>query len=333
MPGLILLLLVAAFLAMGGLNSMGVWLGAIALGISMSLVAVGVYLTFRILNFPDLTIDGSFVLGGSITATMLVAEYSPYVTLPVAFALAAVAGAFTGLIATRLRIHSLLASIITATALYSVNLRVMGKSNIPLLNTPNLLTPIIEPFRGLIVATLGEDYLRYANNLLTILCIGLFVLLIKWTLDWFLRTELGLGLRSTGDNPSMMRSLGRNTDSFLIMGVALSNGLTGLAGALFVQYQGFSDVNMGLGLIIAGLAAVILGETLLSPTTIGRATLSAIIGMIVYRVAIAVALSVKIPLPTGDFFRIEAQDVKLATALLVLVTLWVTQFNSKRGAA
>jgi putative ABC transport system permease protein len=162
------------------------------------------------------------------------------------------------------------------------------------------------------------------------LLIGLFIWLIKAAFDAFMRTELGLALRATGDNPQMMRSLGRDTKTYLILGVALSNGLTGLAGALFAQYQGFADINMGLGLIIAGLAAVILGETLLRPTTISRATLAAIIGMIVYRMAIAAALSVKIPIPGGDFFRIDAQDVKLATALLVLVTLWLTRLQSQQ---
>jgi putative ABC transport system permease protein len=328
--GIVILLFLIAFYAVGGTRSMGVWLGAVSLGISMALVAVGVYITFRILNFPDLTIDGTFVLGASMTATMLINGYSPYATLPVAFVLGSIGGAITGLIATRLRIHSLLASIIVATALYSINLRVMGRSNIPLLDTDNLLTPFTEPFREFVRATFGTDYVRYANNVLTILLIGLFVFIIKIAFDAFMRTELGLALQATGDNPQMMRSLGRDTKTYLILGVALSNGLTALSGSIFAQYQGFSDINMGIGLIIAGLAAVILGETLLRPTTISRATLAAIIGMIVYRIAIAAALSVKLPLPGGDFFRIDAQDVKLATALLVLLTLWLTRLQSNR---
>jgi putative ABC transport system permease protein len=328
--GIVILLFLIAFYAVGGTRSMGVWLGAVSLGISMALVAVGVYITFRILNFPDLTIDGTFVLGASMTATMLINGYSPYATLPVAFVLGSIGGAITGLIATRLRIHSLLASIIVATALYSINLRVMGRSNIPLLDTDNLLTPFTEPFREFVRATFGTDYVRYANNVLTILLIGLFVFIIKIAFDAFMRTELGLALQATGDNPQMMRSLGRDTKTYLILGVALSNGLTALSGSIFAQYQGFSDINMGIGLIVAGLAAVILGETLLRPTTISRATLAAIIGMIVYRIAIAAALSVKLPLPGGDFFRIDAQDVKLATALLVLLTLWLTRLQSNR---
>lgn len=328
--GVVFLLFLLAFYAMGGTRSVGVWLGATAVGLSMSLIAVGVFITFRILNFPDLTIDGTFVLGAAITATMLVNGYSPYLTLPVAFMMGAIAGAWTGDIATRLRIHSLLASIIVATALYSINLRIMGRSNIPLLNTDNILTPFSEPFRDFVRTMFGTEWVRYANNVLTILLIGLFVLLMKLAFDAFMRTELGLALRATGDNEKMMRSLGRDTRIYLILGVALSNGLTALAGSIFAQYQGFADVNMGLGLIIAGLAAVILGETLLRPTTISRATLSAVLGMIVYRIAIAAALSIKFPLPGGEFLRIDAQDVKLATALLVLATLWLTRWQSSR---
>jgi putative ABC transport system permease protein len=329
--GILIILFLIAFYALGGTRSIGVWLGAIALGISMSLVAVGVYITFRSLNFPDLTIDGSFVLGAAITATMLVNGYSPYSTLLFAFILGAIAGACTSLIATGLRMNSLLASIIVTTALFSINLRIMGRSNIPLLDTDNVLTPFAEPFRDFVRTALGTDYVRFANNALTILLIGLFVFVIKFAFDAFMHTEVGLALQATGDNPQMMRSLGRNTKTYLVLGVALSNGLTGLSGSLFAQYQGFADVNMGLGLIIAGLAAVILGETLIRPTTIGRATLAAIVGMVVYRIAIAAALTVKIPLPGGEFFRIDAQDVKLATALLVLLTLWLTRLQSNRN--
>lgn len=328
--GLVIVLFLIAFYAVGGTRSIGVWVGAVAVGISMSLVAVSVYITFRSLNFPDLTIDGTFVLGAAITAVMLVEGYSPYLTLPVAFVLGAMGGACTAFIATRLRMDSLLASIIVATALFSINLRIMGQSNIPLLDTDNLLTPFVEPFREFVRGAFGADYVRYANNVLTVLLIGLFVFVIKFAFDAFMRTELGLALQATGDNPQMMRSLGRDTKTYVILGVALSNGLTGLAGSIFAQYQGFADVNMGLGLIIAGLAAVILGETLLRPSTIGRATLAAIIGMIVYRIAIAAALSVKFPLPGGGFLRIDAQDVKLATALLVLLTLWLTRLQSNR---
>lgn len=306
-----------------------VWLGAIATGLSFALVALGVYLTFRVLDFPDLTIDGSLPLGAALAATLITAGVNPYWTLPVSFLGGALAGVATALIVTRLRIHSLLASILVTTGLISVNLRIMGRSNIPLLNVETIFTPFADSFRALVVGLGGEAATRYANNLLAILLFGLLVLGMKWLLDWFMRTELGLALRATGDNPQMIRALGVNTDGMIVLGLALSNGLVGLAGALVAQYQGFADVNMGLGLIIAGLAAVILGETFFRPVHVATATAAAILGMVIYRIAIAAALTVTIPLPSGAL-ALDAQDVKLATALLVLVALWLSHSRKRR---
>ncbi|MCB0090288.1 MAG: ABC transporter permease [Caldilineaceae bacterium] len=306
-----------------------VWLGAIATGLSFALVALGVYLTFRVLDFPDLTIDGSLPLGAALAATTIVAGVNPYWTLPISFVGGAVAGTATALIATRLRIHSLLASILVTTGLISINLRIMGRSNIPLLNTDTIFTPFAVPFRSALVRLAGEGATRYASNLLTIVLIGLLVWGIKALLDWFMRTEIGLALRATGDNPQMVRALGVNTDGMIVLGLALSNGMVGLAGALVAQYQGFADVNMGLGLIIAGLAAVILGETFFRPTHFGTATTAVIVGMVIYRIAIAAALTLSIPFPGGRL-SLDAQDVKLATALLVLVALWLSH-SQKRG--
>lgn len=314
--------------------SYNVWLGAVATGLCFASVALGVYLTFRILDFPDLTVDGSFPLGAALAAVLISAGVNPYLALLVSFAGGAVAGSITALIATRLRIHSLLASILVTTGLISVNLRVMGRSNIPLLNEDSIFTPFADNFRAWMVYWGGEQWGRMANNVLAILIFLFVILLIKWGLDWFLHTELGLALRATGDNPQMIRALGGNTDSLIVLGLALSNGLVGLAGGLIVQYQGFADVNMGLGLIIAGLAAVILGESLLRPSTTAGATLAVILGMVIYRVAIAAALAVTIPLPGGGKFNIDAQDVKLATALLVLAALalphWQRQWRQRR---
>lgn len=306
-----------------------VWLGAIATGLSFALVALGVYLTFRVLDFPDLTIDGSLPLGAALAATLITAGVNPYWVLPVSFVGGALAGVATALIATRLRIHSLLASILVTTGLISINLRIMGRSNIPLLNVETIFTPFADPFRALVIGVAGEGAARYANNLLAILLFGLLVVGIKWLVDWFMRTELGLALRATGDNPQMIRALGVNTDGMIVLGLALSNGLVGLAGALVAQYQGFADVNMGLGLIIAGLAAVILGETFFRPAQVATATAAAILGMILYRIAIAAALTVTIPLPSGSL-ALDAQDVKLATALLVLVALWLSHSRKRR---
>ena len=306
-----------------------VWLGAMATGLSFALVALGVYLTFRVLDFPDLTIDGSLPLGAALAATLITAGVNPYWTLPISFLGGALAGTATALIATRLRIHSLLASILVTTALISINLRIMGRSNIPLLNVETIFTPFAAVFRALVVDLAGAGAARYANNLLAIMLFGLLVFALKLLLDWFMRTEIGLALRATGDNQQMIRALGVNTDGMIVLGLALSNGLVGLAGALVAQYQGFADVNMGLGLIIAGLAAVILGETFFRPAHIATATAAVILGMVIYRIAIAAALTVSIPLPSGSL-ALDAQDVKLATALLVLVALWLSH-SRKRG--
>ena len=328
----VILPIVLAIFIIGGMSLLGVWLSAAATGLSLALVGVGAYITFRILDFPDLTIDGTYPLGAAITAVMIINGFSPWLALPVSFLLGGVFGAITAIIATKLKIHSLLASIIVATGLLSINLRIMGRSNIPLLNSDTIFSPFMAGFREFIVALFGEDAARYSNNLLAILIMGIVVIVVKVAFDWFTQTEIGMAMRATGDNRKMIKALGRNPDMFLILGVAISNAMVGLAGSMSAQFQGFADVNMGLGLIIAGLAAVIVGETILRPINIRRATLSAILGMIIYRIAIAAALSLKFPLPGGGGFRIEATDVKLATALLVLITLWLASFRKNRGA-
>lgn len=307
--------------------SFNVWLGAIATGLCFGFVAIAVYITFRVLDFPDLTIDGSLPLGAAISATLITAGISPYASLLVAFVGGAIAGALTALIATRLRIHSLLASILVTTGLFSINLRIMGRSNVPLLNTASVFTPFEEAWRTSMAALGGDTLGRMSSNLLAILVFGILLALCKLALDWFMRTELGLAMRATGDNPQMIRALGANTDSMIVLGLALSNGLVGLSGGLIAQYQGFADVNMGIGLIIAGLAAVILGETMFRPTHFATATLAVIVGMVLYRIAIAAALTVSVPLPSGGSFTIDAQDVKLATAVLVFVALWFTHIQ------
>lgn len=314
-----------------GQTSWNIWLGAVAQGLGFGSVAIGVYLTFRILDFPDLTIDGSFPLGAAIASAMIIAGWGAYFSLPVAFAGGALAGVATGLIHTRLNINGLLASILVLTGAFTINLRVMGQSNIPLLETDTIFTPFKPFFRALFIEQWGRGWLRVHSNVLSIVLFLLLVLLIKYAIDWFLHTEIGLSMRATGDNPQMIRALGVNTDSMKILGLAVSNGLVGLSGALMAQYQGFADVNAGAGLIIAGLAAVIIGETLFRPKSIAWATLAVVVGMIVYRLAIALALIVEIPIPGSEAsFKLEATDVKLATALLVLVALAIPQIQRQR---
>ncbi len=314
-----------------GETSWNVWLGAIAQGLGFGAVAMGVYLTFRILDFPDLTIDGSFPMGAAITSALILKGMNPYLTLPLAFAGGALAGATTGLIHTRLRINGLLASILVMTGIFTINLRIMGQSNIPLLNTDTIFTPFKPFFRELFIEEWGKAWLKVHANLMSIILFFFIILFLKLALDWFLHTELGLALRATGDNAQMIRALGVNTDRMKILGLAISNGLVGLSGALLAQYQGFADINAGSGLIIAGLAAVIIGETLFRPKSIVVASTAVILGMIIYRLSIAVALVIKIPLPfTEATFKLEATDVKLATALLVLVALAIPQIQRRR---
>lgn len=307
-----------------GARSYTVWLGSIALGLCFSFVALGVYLSFRVMDYPDLTIDGSLPLGAAISSALIVSGVDPFVSIMLAILAGAAAGMTTAIIATRLNIHSLLASILTTTSLFSINLRIMGQSNIPLLSERTVFSVITDwlgdtPL-GQMVASSGSS----TRVLLAILLFGLLAVSIKFALDWFLHTETGLALRATGDNPQMIRALGVNTDRMYVLGLAISNALVALSGSLLANFQGFSDVNIGQGLIIAGLAAVIIGETMFRPATLAVATTAVAVGMIIYRVVIAAALSVSIPVPGLGHLRIQAQDIKVATALLVILFLWST---------
>jgi putative ABC transport system permease protein len=312
-------------------TSWNVWLGAVAQGLGFGAVALGVYLTFRILDFPDLTIDGSFPLGGAVAAAIIVAGGSAYLALPLAFFFGALAGVATGLIHTRLGINGLLASILVLTGLFTINLRIMGQANIPLLDAVTIFTPYKPFFRELFLDQWDKVWLRVHANIMAIVVFLIIVIILKVALDWFLHTEKGLALRATGDNAQMIRALGVNTDQMKILGLAISNGLVGLSGALMAQYLGFADINVGAGLIIVGLAAVIIGETLFKPKTIAWATTAVITGMIIYRLAIALALIIKLPIPGfDDGFKLEATDVKLATAVLVLIALAIPQLQRRR---
>ena len=310
--------------------SWNVWLGAVAQGLGFGGVAIGVYLTFRILNFPDLTIDGSFPLGAAVSSALIFAGFNAYLTLPLAFIAGALAGIATGLIHTRIGINGLLASILVLTGAFTINLRIMGQSNIPLLDAKTIFSPFKPFFRELFIEQWDREWVKVHANVLSIVVFISLIILIKLLIDWFLHTELGLTMRATGDNDQMIRALGVNTDRMKILGLAISNGLVGLSGAILAQYQGFADINSGAGLIIAGLAAVIIGETLFRTHTIAWATTAVVLGMIVYRLAIALALIIELPLPGGESFKMEATDVKLATALLVLIALAIPKIQQRR---
>ena len=276
-------------------------------GLSYGFVAIGVYMTFRVLSFPDLSVDGSFPLGGAIAAVLIINGISPWLATLVALCGGCLAGLCTALLNTKLRINALLAGILMMVALYSINLIIMGRANIPLLREVTIFESVAQ-FLG-VNTSLG----------LSIGFIAVLAVIMLAALNWFLRTEIGLALRATGDNEQMVRGLGCDTDMTTMLGVSVSNGLVSLSGALIAQNQGFSDVGMGIGMIVMGLASVIIGEGLFRPKGVTFVLLAAVGGAFMYRLFIGVALRLGLP-PT---------NLKLITALLVIVALAIPYVRKK----
>ncbi|MET4026936.1 putative ABC transport system permease protein [Marinobacter sp. MBR-99] len=274
--------------------------GALETGLIYGLVAFGIYLSFRVLDFPDLTVDGSFPLGAAVAAVLILEGWNPWVATGFAALAGMAAGAVTAILNVKLNILNLLASILTMIALYSVNLRIMGRPNIALLTEETVLTPWY---------SLGLEFHQVPVILF------LIVVAVSLVLLWrFMKSETGLAMRATGSNARMARAQGIATGGMIILGVALSNGLVGLAGALFAQSQGAADVTMGVGVIVIGLASLIGGEAVLTPSTVMRALLACVIGAIIYRLAIAFALN-------ADVLGLQAQDLNLITAVLVTLAI------------
>jgi putative ABC transport system permease protein len=265
-------------------------------GLAYALVALGIVISFRVLSFPDLTVDGSFVLGGAVIARMIVLGHPPVIGIFLAILLGFAAGCATGILNTRLKINSLLAGILIMTILYSVNLRVMGRSNTPLISYPTIFTPI------------EQMEMRW---MFTVIFFGLIVFACKFLTDLFLHTQVGLAMRATGDNEQMIRTLGVNTDHMTIFGLGISNAFVALSGALVAQHQGFADIGMGIGMIVAGLAAIIIGETLLRSKSVWMNTFAAIVGSFVYRLIITVGL----------WLGLAPTDLKMATGAMVILAL------------
>lgn len=292
--------------------------GAIESGIIYAIMALGVYLTFRILDFPDLTAEGSFVTGASVASISIVNGIPPITATILAAISGVIAGFMTGILHTKGKINALLSGILMMTALYSINLRIMGQPTLSLLNEATVFTQLESLWNRT-----GLD--AVLNNLLSFLGIHqvpgtwsvlismiMFVLIIKLVTDFYLKTEVGLALRAIGDNKRMIRSFSANTDRLIIAGVGISNGLIALAGGLIAQLGGFADVNMGIGMIVIGLASVIIGEALFGTKTVIRATLAVIIGAVIYRMIVTLALR-------ADF--LETGDMKMITAFIVIVAL------------
>jgi putative ABC transport system permease protein len=275
-------------------------------GLGYAAMGLGIFISLKIFNIPDITTDGSYTLGGVITAVGLMSGMHPLITLLLAVAGGACAGIATGMIHVRLGVNALLSGILVMTALYSVNLMIMGRSNLP-------LTDATTVFGGALISENPMLNRFIILSLITIAC-SLFLL-------WLLRTDIGIFMRATGDNEQMVRANGMDTGKMKIAGLALANALTALSGYLLVQYQGFADINMGIGIVISGLAAVMIGEALASLFRNNSLTLiimAVIAGSILFRLSLAVALS----------FGLNPNYLKLTTALIVLGILSFTKFRS-----
>ncbi|MFS0614845.1 ABC transporter permease [Lederbergia ruris] len=309
--------------------------GSVEQGIIYAIMALGVYLSFRVLDFPDLTVDGSFVTGAAVAATMVVLGYNPILATVMALMIGFLAGCLTGLLHTKGKINALLSGILMMIALYSINLRIMGFSrentislpNIPLMNDETIFTKftnfwstlgIDDTLNGLL-SSMGVKFLPQTWGILFLMI--LITLVFKFLTDWLLQTEIGLAIRATGDNKRMIKSFSANTDYLIIFGLGLSNALVAFSGALFAQYSKSSDVGMGIGMIIIGLASVIIGEAIFGTKTLMRTTMAVVAGAIIYRIILGLALRVDI-LDTGD--------MKLITAVIVILALVIPQFFEKR---
>ncbi|MEL6937600.1 MAG: ABC transporter permease [Cyanobacteria bacterium J06598_1] len=276
--------------------------GAVETGLLYGFLSLGVYLSFRVLDFPDLTVDGSFPLGAAVVSVLIIAGINPFVATSIAVLAGGLAGLCTAFLSVRLGILNLLASILTMIALYSINLRIMGKPNLSLLNQPTVLEPFEQALSGL------------PSLIVTPIVLLVGVVVMKLIVDYFLNSQVGLAMRATGINPVMAQAQGIDTDRLVLLGMALSNGLAALSGALFAQIYGFADITLGVGTVVVGLATVILGEALLPSGSVALATLAVLAGSVIYRIAIALALN-------AGFLGFKAQDLNLVTAILVILAL------------
>ena len=293
---------------------MSLLIGSFTIGLILALLALGIFISFRIFDFPDITAEGSFTFGAATGASLIVAGVNPLLASLVAFIAGMAAGAVTGLIHTRFKINPLLAGILVMTALYSVNLHVMGKSNMPLLSETTVFT-WVEQFSvnisGANARTMVLGWEVAVKDLWLLLFCSIAISIFCMILWWFFRTNIGTAMRATGDNDQMIRALGVNTKTMIIAGVALANGFVALSGALLAQYQGFADVQMGIGMMVWGLASVIIGEAIINDNSLGMVIFGAVIGSVLFRLLVAIALR----------WGLNPNDLKIITALFVFIAL------------
>lgn len=281
-------------------------ISTVAQGLMWSMLAIGVFLSFRVLDVPDMTCEGSFPLGAAIAASLISAGASPLWAVLGAMAGGILAGSVTGVLYTKLKIPAILSGILTMIALYSINLHVMGKANISLLRADTIFSLTARVF-------------HVSPSVASFIVPTLFILIIAVFIYWFFGTELGMCIRATGDNPQMVRAQGVDTDSMIILGLCLSNGLIGLCGAVVAQNNGFADVGMGIGTIVIGLASVIIGEVILGADSFSSSLMAVILGSVIYRIVIAVVLYLGMP----------PNDLKLFTAIIVMIALALPLIKDK----
>ena len=289
---------------------MALILSVLEQGMIYAIMALGVYITYKILDFPDLTVDGSFPLGAAVTCILISKGVNPYLTIPVSFLAGALVGMITGLIHVKLKVRDLLSGIIMMTALYTVNLRVAGRANLPIYNQENI-------FDNQFVNTLFPAFLEPYKTAIIILII---MILTKYILDWYMNSQSGFMLRAVGDNETIVTSLGVDKGTIKIIGLSIANGLVCLSGCIFANQQRFFDISSGTGTVVIGLASVIIGTSIFKKITFLRMTSSVIIGSLIYKACVAVAIRV-IP---------ASSDLKLVTAVLFLVILVIGTDRKKR---
>jgi putative ABC transport system permease protein len=289
---------------------MDFYLTALLQGLCFSAIALGIYISMKIFNIPDITTDGSYTLGGVVTAVLLTNHQPTYVILPAVILAGGTAGAVTGIIHTKLKINALLAGILVMTALYSVNLTILGRSNLPLINLPSLFT---------IVNVVSDP------NKNTFWILSIFVIVITLMIGYLLKTDFGIAMRATGNSESMIRALGVNTDRMKITGLALANALTALSGYLVAQFQGFADISMGIGIVIVGLGSVIIAETLINWFKLTSVWLSLVLvlaGAVIFQLVLAFTLSV----------GVDPKLLKIVTAGFVLVIVSLPRLSLLRSS-
>lgn len=297
-------------------------IGSLTIGLILALLAIGIFISFKIFNFPDITAEGSVTFGAAIAASLIAAGSDPLIATMAAFLGGAMAGTLTGVLHTRFNMNGLLSGILVMTGLYSVNLHVMGKSNVSLLNESTVISRF-EQMAGTPDAPGGTVNLAGwavpASDLMVLLGVFLLVVAMAIMLYLFFKTNLGTAMRATGNNDQMIRALGVNTRTMIVMGLALSNGLIALSGAFLAQYQGFADVQMGIGMLVWGLASVIIGEALIPESSTGFLIVGAIIGSVIFRLLVAIALR----------WGMNPNDLKLITAVFVFLALILPSLLSK----